>query len=61
MKSIFLIPSTLSLSSSSLSWQPARNYLSILFEQSHLNHTTAIGYSHITDEYFHEYGTKQSQ
>ncbi|CAF3910249.1 unnamed protein product, partial [Adineta steineri] len=42
-------------------WQPTKDYLSIVVEQSHLNHTTAIVNSHITDEYIQEYGDKQNR
>ncbi|UJR15288.1 hypothetical protein I4U23_002241 [Adineta vaga] len=42
-------------------WHPVKYELSIIPEQSHLNYTTAMVNSHITDEYIQEFGKKQNR
>ncbi|CAF0982943.1 unnamed protein product [Adineta ricciae] len=42
-------------------WHPIKYNLSTIAEQSHLNHTTAIVNSHVTDEFIQEYATKPNR
>ncbi|CAF1221110.1 unnamed protein product [Rotaria sordida] len=42
-------------------WHPVKDCLSIVIEQSHMNHTTGITHSDITDQYIREFGNKQNR